>query len=371
VACATGFAARAAGADEPKKPKQAKEAKQEAKQDSGKVDVGGRVLVRETVQSVANAHWTGEMQVASARLRARYDWKRLRAVVSVEVASGQVKLKDGFVSLDLPARFELVAGQFKMPLSPIENESVWSLPTVGRGLLSDVLQDSFHLTGRRPGFMASWRGHGEGLRPGLSLGGFQRDDFGGKTAPASPRDGFGLDAVARATLDWKGEDSLFELGVGGSLRLLEATPLADPGRYWAASVDAQLDHTWCGQGVRAWLEGFAGTNSSALDTTPTTPGDPLFVAARALAAWRRGGVSKGEWYIEPFALASFLDPNLDNAQDIVFEASGGVGGGQWKRWKLQLELEVWRKSDVTPVLQAGGADLADHEAVLVQLGAGF
>ena len=115
-----------------------------------------------------------------------------------------------------------------------------------------------------------------------------------------------------------------------------------------------------------------GENSTALDTTHATPSNPVFAAARGLAAWRVGGVVKGGWFFEPFAMGSLLDPNLDNAEDGVWETAVGLGLGQWKRWKLQGQFEVWQKSSLTPAtLQAGGADLANHKAVLVQLAAGF
>jgi hypothetical protein len=160
--------------------------------------------------------------------------------------------------------------------------------------------------------------------------------------------------------------------VGGSYRQLAPAPLDPPQRYWAASVDASIDHTSAAGGVRAWVEAFVGENSTALDTTPATPSNPIFAAARGLAAWRMGGVVKGAWFFEPFAMGSMLDPNLDNAEDGVWETAVGLGVGQWKRWKLQGQFEVWQKSSLTPaMLQAGGADLANHKAVLVQLAAGF
>jgi hypothetical protein len=352
------------------KDKQARKAADEA--EHGKLDVGGRVFLRSVNQSVNDAHWTSEMKVASARLRLRYEWKRLRAVVSFE-AAGTPKLKDGYVALDLPSRFELVGGQFKVPLSPLENESQFSLPMIGRGLLSDVLDNSFHVTGRRPGAMLSWEGKNDLGRPGLQLAVFQEEDFSGKNATGATKDdGLALDAVGRATLGFKWGVSEAQLGVGGSYRLLAPAPLEAPERYWAGSFDASIDHTSAAGGVRAWVEAFVGENSIALDTTPATPTNPIFMAARGLAAWRVGGVEKGGWFFEPFAMGSLLDPNLDNAADGVWETAVGVGVGQWRRWKLQGQFEVWQKSSLTPpTLQAGGADLANHKAVLVQLAAGF
>jgi hypothetical protein len=385
--CAMSFAGPARG-DEPasdapapvakaekhagkKDAKDAREAKEAKEAKDGKIEVGGRVLVRETSQSIRDAHWTSELKVASARLRLRYEWKRLRAVVSFE-AAGNPKLKDGYVALDLPEGFDVTAGQFKVPLSPLENESQFSLPMIGRGLLSDVLDNSFHITGRRPGAMASWHLHSDDVRPGLTVAAFQEEDVAGKNTPGATTDALALDAVVRGTLAWWWGGGEAELGVGGSYRLIPPTALAKPQRYWAATIDFSFEHTFAGQGVRGWFEAFTGANSSAFDTTPETIGDPVFAAGRGLLAWRVGGLHKGAWYVEPYAMGSVLDVNLDNAQDGVWEAAGGVGVGQWKRWKAQLQYEVWQRSALTPTsLSAGGADLVNHRAVLAQLGASF
>jgi hypothetical protein len=220
--------------------------------------------------------------------------------------------------------------------------------------------------------MASWLWHDGNVHPGVQLAAFQEESYDGKNAPGATRDELALDYVARASLAWGSPGHSFELGVGGSLRLLSELPLTPPSRYWAGTIDATLDHTFAaGGGVRLWVESFVGTNSSAFDTTPETTGDPEIAAVRGLLGWRVGGVEKGEWYLEPFLLASMLDPNLANANDGVWEVAGGLGFGAWKRWKLQVQYEVWRKSDLTPVLTAGGGDLADHNAVVVQLGAAF
>jgi hypothetical protein len=350
---------------------EAKDAKDAAAGEHGKLDVGGRVLVREVSQSLREARWTSELKVVSARMRLRYEWKRLRAVVSLE-ASGSPKLKDGYVELDLPHGLDVQAGQFKVPLSPLENESQFSLPMIGRGLLSDVLDNSFHITGRRPGAMASWHLKSEDVRPGLTVALFQEEDSAGKNTAGATTDALALDAVVRGSLAWWWNGGEAEMGVGGSYRLIPPQALAPPERYWAATLDFSVDHTFGGQGLRAWLEGFTGSNSVALDTPPETLGDPVFFAGRGLVGWRVGGIEKGGWYVEPYVMGSVLDVNLDNAQDGVWEAAGGLGVGQWKRWKVQAQYEVWHRSELTPTsLQAGGADLVSHRAVLVQLGASF
>ena len=371
LATATAHAQDAVpGQDKPKKAKKAKiaDGADASADDKGKLTVGGRVFLRETLSSSADAPWQAQLTVASARAEVDYRWRMLRAVVEVEASSGNARLRDAFLRADLPRHFELRGGQFKVPLSILENESAWSLPTVGRGLLSEILDGSFHITGRRPGFMAAWRSKGDSWRPNLRLAAFQGEDLGGNPVAGKPEDGLGLDVAARAGLAYRSGGSSVELGVGGSLRVQQPPP----GHHWAATVDFQVDQVANGMGLRLWLEGFAGELPSTFDTTPETVGDPVFASGRGLIAWRAGGVTDGELYVEPYAMGSLTDPNVNNARDAIWEIAGGVALGQWKRWRVQLQLEAWRKYSLTSAAFAvDGLPLANRDAVVAQVGAAF
>ena len=96
--------------------------------------------------------------------------KWLTANVEVELA-GKPKLKDAW----LRGRFRYLtakAGQFKMPFSAIEMESIWTLPLADRGLLHTALVKELQVAGRRPGFALEVHGRGK-VRPSLAVGGFQ------------------------------------------------------------------------------------------------------------------------------------------------------------------------------------------------------
>ncbi|EAU68006.1 hypothetical protein, partial [Stigmatella aurantiaca] len=93
---------------------------------------------------------------------------------------------------------------------------------------------------------------------------------------------------------------------------------------------------------------------------------------RILAAWRLGGVLRGDAYAEPFVMASALEPDLELDNDLMWEGVGGLNAGQWRLWRLQVQFEVRKKSDGTPAeLSALKKNLASRRALLVQLEVSF
>jgi hypothetical protein len=335
--------------------------------DAGRFTFGGRVIVGEVVESREGSTATGDAQLRSARLSAKYRWKkRLRAEVTVEAAGGKASLRDATLQLSLGSGFWVRGGRFKMPLSVIELTSTWTLPTVDRGFLSDVLGDGLQLTGRRIGFASGWQGKGE-LAPAVELGAYQSLDLAGDPAAGELGDGAGLTFAARASLVLPPG---LVVGGFGSSRVEQLVTTAARARFWAAGVDLALDLSACGCGLRAWADAIAG--STPLDTTPATTATPTFVSARATLAWRHGGDTVGARYLEPYASGALIDPNLDNGHDAVWSASLGVNLGRWRRYRLGLELERRRSYANRPTALGGaGNDLADRDAATLLLGAAF
>lgn len=330
-------------------------ATQPAEKPSDNITVGGRLFFRETIESFFGQDWVGEAEVASARLEVRYRWKkRLRAVLEFELRG---RVRDAYLRVKVMDDLHVRAGQFKVPFSLLEMESAWVLPTVRRGLFSDVMGDVFQVTGRRPGAQVEYACECPML-PRVRAGLWQSLDAAGDPAAARADDLFGLQAAGRLEL---GPD---ELMAGASFQYRQVQPVV-AGVYegfWAAGLDA---HHARGP-FRVWGEFAAG--SQPLDTTPATTSTPIFVGGRLVVAWRFGGAKRGAAYVEPFASGAAVDPNLDNAKDIAWEAIGGVNAGAWDRWRLQLQVEIRRDGDESPLpIQS----VAHRDAVLVQLGAKF
>ncbi len=180
--------------------------------------------------------------------------------------------------------FEVRGGQFKPPLSSIQMESRWDLPSANRGLLSEVLIDSFGIAGRRPGLHVEWDQAGGPFlaRAAVLRASNVRGDRIGDGAfddLATDRDA----VKATARLSWR--HRRVEAGAAFDLRPAEPVPGEGYSRFWTAGADL----TWSRRrdGPRVWADGYAGSSwqdSNAFDGDPAT-----FLAGRVLAGWRLGG----------------------------------------------------------------------------------
>jgi hypothetical protein len=334
------------------------------------IQVSGRVVVREELASADGANWTGLAALEDVRLEATYRHRKRLEIVVELAAKSDAEIRDAYVRLKVGPDLRLQAGHFKLPVSAAELTSKWKLPTADRGLLSDILDDGLGIAGRRTGATLTWSPDGA-LRPRLVLGGFGgRDAAGDDTPGLLADDQAGLTAVGRAEIAPLGG---LTLGVHASSRLGTRSGETDRDRLWAAGLDGELAIGVAGGGLRLWADLIAG--SSVLDTTPATTAAPLFVAARATVGWHRaaGGVADvGDLYVEPFAMGSLIDVNLDNSDDLAWEAAAGVSAGHWRRWRAQLQIERRRVAADAPAALAGGLTApADRDAVIVQLGAAF
>lgn len=330
------------------------------------VEVHGRVYVRDEFtkrEDVAGkaGPWTGEKELASARLSADFRRDDLRIQVEAEF-SGNPEVKDAYIGLALAPQLDLRAGQFKMPFSAIQMESTWRLPTVRRGLLDELLLDRLQLAGRRPGAQAE-------IAPGgfhqltFKIGGWQGSGYDGDFTAGESGDSFAKNWAGRVTI----EPGDFELGASVESRIAEPVFAQGYERFWAGNVDV----TWKGDGGgRVWAEVIAG--ESWLDDDVADDEDPIFTAGRLIAAWRLGPHGKNVPYIEPFLMVGGLDPDSEIQSDLVYELAAGFNAGRWERWRLQLQAEVRETDRNTPAGYSEATEvLTDSSSLMLQLGAGF
>lgn len=314
----------------------------------GSITVGGRFSVREAIDAKGSEAWAGELTLPAARLELTYRWKkRLRAVVEFDVTDG---LKDAFAWLKISDGFSLRAGQFKVPVSLVELESTARLPVTRRGLLRDVLGDGLELSGRRIGAQLEWKCSSCGDRAVKLRAGVWQMTPGDEVAL---EEGLGLTPGFRGT--WQVLDSL-ELGAS-------ALGLAS---NWTAGLDAK--HALpIGQGeLRTWAEVLVGRSDLLIGT------DGPLLMARAVTAWRIGGGGKSRLYLEPFLMLSALDPDLQFQEDRLWEAAGGINFGQWRRWRLQAQVESRRaEASVPAAVQSLDKSLTERRAVLLQMEVSF
>ncbi|WP_257447988.1 OprO/OprP family phosphate-selective porin [Archangium lipolyticum] len=322
----------------------------------GSVQVGGRLSVREAIDAKGSEALAGKLSLPAARIELTYQWKkRLRAVVELDVTDG---LKDAYAWLKLSKGFSLRAGQFKVPLSLVELESASKLPLVRRGLGRDVLSDGLGLTGRRLGAQLEWKCSDCDRTLKLRAGVWQS----GENEEVALENGLGLIPAVRGT--WAVLDSL-ELGASAQVRP-PGTSTSGTWSNWTAGFDAK--HTLAiAQGeLRTWAEVLVGRSDLLVGAE-----GPL-LTARALTAWRIGSGSKGALYVEPFVMLSALDPDLQLQKDLLWEAAGGLNFGQWRRWRLQAQVESRRTEPSVPAsLKTLDKSLTARRALMLQMEVNF
>jgi hypothetical protein len=308
---------------------------------------------------------TLNLEVSSARFGLKVevlDWVSL--VLEGEFA-GRVRLRDGFVQAKRK-HWAVRGGQFKMPISVFTLESPWQLPLARRGWLHELLSDHLLLSGRREGFQAQALGGGS-LDPALTLAAFRSVQWGADAGDPIPNPGLDDQTlVARLSVTPAG----IEVAAVGQRRV---TVVTQPHGYYAAGLESTGDLEFERTGVRFWAEGYFGTSWLAFD--PNSTATVNFVTARALAAYRLGGLSKGQPFIEPFATFGFLEPDTDAIDDLYWELMAGVNLGHWRYTRATLQFELGRADRNFPTVQYfsafGREPLLRHLAVVLMVGAAF
>jgi hypothetical protein len=293
------------------------------------------------------------------------DWVSVQ--LEAELAGRRVRLRDGFVQLRRK-HWLVRAGQFKMPISVFTLESPWTLPLARRGWLHELLSDNMLLTGRREGVMGQLSAGGS-LDPALTAGAF-------RSVLCCANAGDPIEVLEPDQQTVVGRLSVTPGGVevaAVAQRRVTRVPVTDELHgFWAAGLESAADFELERTGLRFWAEAYAG--SSWFDYAGTAGADVRFVTGRALAAWRWGGLSRGEPYVEPFAAAGVLEPDSGATADTFFEAMAGVNVGHWRRTRLALQVEYAGAQRNFPrqyFLGFASPVLVRHLAVMLMLGAAF
>jgi hypothetical protein len=88
--------------------------------------------------------------------------------------------------------------------------------------------------------------------------------------------------------------------------------------------------------IRLWLEGFLGDSPVHFGTNLLADGQ--FVALRAIAAFRVP-MSAALKYIEPYAMAQYLEASSVFEDDRAYQVVGGMNLGFSKSWRVQTAAE--------------------------------
>jgi len=330
------------------------------------------VILDDMLQPVARTIDSLDFSVPTARLSLHYhapmEW--LTAVAEIDI-SGKPDMKDGYIQAK-DTHFIVRAGQFKVPVSAMESTSPWTLPMVRRGLLHDVLTDRMDYGGRRPGVIVGFRDRSMALHPRLTVGAFQGSYMSDDPTPLE-RETDLLNATKLASQSFvaRGEVEVLGADIGAYYENRVGSPaLFQTYRYWTAGADLYYDHVFDNGGLRVWIDGIAGSSWYEVANKNPDGKDVLFVAARALVAYRFGGTTDEALYVEPFALGSALDADADVTSDLLWEGVVGVNVGYWKRARLTLQGEMNKGQRNFP----GGVFVGpppDRLGIILQAGVAF
>jgi hypothetical protein len=308
---------------------------------------------------------------ASLRYQAPLPW--LSAELEFEFADGPA-MKDGYIQAR-DRHFMAKLGQFKMPVSAYAMESLWDLPVARRGMLHELLDDWLDVGGRYPGVLFGARGRG-GIKPSISVGAFQGRVLEEEIAPGDRN----MDPVTIGGVGYESYDSAQSYVARASIELFDALDLGvfydhrlgspDVGEidhYPTAGLDAVLNTTFDGMGLRAWVDTMLGTSWYVHQDKAAEDEDVTFVAARACVGFRFGGMIPDEFYVEPYGLVAVLEPDTDVVSDFMVESALGVNVGFWDRARIGLQgelISLQRNFPTTPTGYFGA--VSDRMSVLLQ-----
>lgn len=284
--------------------------------------------------------WDKRYALSRARLSVTLRYRDLlRATIEPDFAGAacarsgslceEADLSDVFLDFRPFEGFDLRAGQAKTPYGLFETVSAWRLPSVRRGLVSEIVTDRLGFGGRRFGARARARARGLPTKPSLELGTYV--DLGGQSD----------------------EDVASRIGV----RPFKGAALELAG-YLRAHASSDGDH-----GAASTL-GFAYDRKRSFVLVDVTLGrarllridgvetgrDSTFVAGRLLfaRAFPLGGKGEqalpGAWQwrdaeVEPYIAIDGLDPNIRDTDDRGGSFRAGVNLYYLRAFRISGELE--------------------------------
>ncbi len=292
------------------------------------------------------------VQSARAGVKAHvHDWVTL--ALEIDFAP-KADLKDAFIQ-GKRKHWLAKVGQFKMPISAFNLESPWSFPLARRGALHGLLADSLQIMGRRPGMLGQIRGGGDwdlalslGIFSGLEFAADMRNQGVVDRSPvdektfvarlsATPRTHelalVGLIHGAKARPSVVGPMGIREVQISPTTGFAAAPEFTS---LWTVGAEGTFDWQFATTGLRLWSEAFVGTQ--ALDDLVDGQ-HAQYVAARALGAYRFGGMAKGQTYAETFVAAGGLDPDLRVVGDLAWETTAGFTIGHWRETRVTFQAE--------------------------------
>ncbi len=284
------------------------------------LDVGAALFVRYRASKSPGLDLARSYELQRARIAfdLRYG-QHLRLVIEPDFAGADADLADTYLEViplpELTFRF----GQSETPFGILETIGRFRMPSLSRGMISELMSDRTGFGGRRQGGSMKLKLKDWPLKPELEIGVY--GDFSSD---------LGIDAAGRLRLKpTKG----LSVDLAWYHRL-DATVERTHGN--AVEVGALWDRGMVFAMVDVWL---AYSRLFRKDNLlPTDNG--LSLSLRALFALRFA--LDEDLSFEPYVGGAILDPQLKAGSDLGFDATFGLSLRAWGRLRLGIEGELER-----------------------------
>lgn len=256
--------------------------------------------------------WDSELSRARLKTTFRYGpWFRID--IEPDFGGGAADPADVYLQVAPVETFDVRIGQAKVPFGMLELLGRWRMPSLTRGMVSDVVSDRLGFGRRKFGARARWRDKSLPLKPSVEVGSY--GELEGEVT---------TDLVARlAVRPTKGLD----VSVMGYSK---ADVRADGGRGQVGALYAEYERKRWYLGAEVQLGRARLLSASGAATNV----DATFFAARVLAARR---FAFGDFLVEPFLGADLFDPNQKTADDLGVAYRLGANGYWMERFRLGVE----------------------------------
>jgi len=291
------------------------------------VDVRGSIFLRSRSNHIDGRHFRTEIDLTRARIGLDLRWKNyVRIQLEPEFAQVDAEPADLFAQISPIDEVSLIAGRHKVPFGEVELESRWRLPSLSRGLLSELVSDRLDIGDRLIGATGTLRFKDVFLRPGLAAGAY-RDSL---------RNGVETDYAVRLQMRPYLKGS--ELAVAGYAR---ANARAQGGYGFAGSGSFHYDRG----GIYAVFEWMVVR--AILLRKISTFEDATLSGGRLLAAY---AFAVSEVTFEPFLGLELIDPNVRTKDDLGGAVRFGINLLFASILRLGLEFDIWRGQEFFPEL---------------------
>jgi hypothetical protein len=266
-----------------------------------RVELKGSLFVQGRSIHLEGADANTELELTRARIGLDLHWKEyIHLQIEPDFAEGEVDPADLYMELSPVRELDVLLGRAKVPFGALELESRWDLPSIRRGLVSDVVSDRHGIGGRSVGAKASLRLKQVPLRPGLDVGAY-RDSVSSEDTDGAIR--------IEMRPGFKGS----ELSLAGYAR---GGISAGGGYGYAGAVAFKYDR----KGVYFLLEGMI-VRAALLRQDGARDEDATLYAGRLLVAYAIGW---DDLAFEPYLGLEVLDPNARTRADLGGAIRGGL-----------------------------------------------